>query len=355
MDVVVKLIPAAARVLAFLPLFVTLLPLTRSGRGLVRIWDFPRMQIAVAAAIAAASLRYASRRKKADQFLIVSLSLAAAYQLRKVLPYTPLHRKQMRDANPEDRASLRRIRLVIANVYMHNRQFDLMRQVIEEADADVICLVEPDGKWQVSMEPLKSRYPHILECPLDNTCGMLLYSRLPLLEPGIRFLVEEGVPSMKTRIQLRSGDRVDLRCLHPRPPRPTHASDNRDAELVLVAREIDRDRTPCIVIGDLNDVAWSYTTTLFQRISRTLDPRIGRGMYNSYNANYPLLRYPLDHAFATREFALVELRRLRHAGSDHFPLLAEFSFNPKHAGEKSPPGTDGYDTAQTREILDDCR
>ena len=150
--VIVKLILAAARALASLPLFLTLLPLTRSGRGLVRIWDFPRMQIAGAAAIAAASLKYCSRWKKADRFLIVSLSLAAAYQLGKIFPYTPLHRKQMRGTNPADRVSLRCIRLVIANVYMHNRQFDLMRQVIEEADADVICLVEPGGKWQASME-----------------------------------------------------------------------------------------------------------------------------------------------------------------------------------------------------------
>ena len=116
--------------------------------------------------------------------------------------------------------------------------------------------------WEVAgvHGALKSRYPHTLECPLDNTCGMLLYSRLPLLKPGIRFLVEEGVPSMKTGIQLRSRDKVNLRCLHPRPPRPTHASDHRDAELVLVAREIDRDRTPCIVIAKIRPKPGRFPT-----------------------------------------------------------------------------------------------
>lgn len=115
--------------------------------------------------------------------------------------------------------------------------------------------------------------------------------------------------------------------------------------------KIGRERKPSIIIGDLNDVAWSYTTTLFQRIACALDPCIGRGMYNSYHANHPLLRYPLDHVFATPEFAHVELRRLRHAGSDHFPVLAVLSFCPETAGNQPLPQTDTYDRQVAGKIL----
>jgi len=100
---------------------------------------------------------------------------------------------------------------------------------------------------------------------------------------------------------------------------------------------------PTIVAGDLNDVAWSRTTRLFQKISRLLDPRIGRGRFNTYHADHWWLRWPLDHVFHSDDFRLLRLEVQPSIGSDHFPIFAEFSYEPAGEDEQSAPSNDHGD------------
>ncbi|MFR0656726.1 endonuclease/exonuclease/phosphatase family protein, partial [Pantoea sp. SIMBA_079] len=84
--------------------------------------------------------------------------------------------------------------------------------------------------------------------------GMHVYSRLPLHDSEIRYLVEDDIPSAHAVLELDNGQRVVLHALHPRPPSPTEAdsSEERDAELVLVGRAAHEAKRPVIVAGDLN-------------------------------------------------------------------------------------------------------
>jgi endonuclease/exonuclease/phosphatase (EEP) superfamily protein YafD len=211
---------------------------------------------------------------------------------------------------------------LVSNVLTPNTKYHLLLEQIERLNPDIVLTLETDQTWQNELAVIEKDYPYRVPVPLDNLYGMHLYSKLELKDTEVKFILSDEIPSIHTTLTLRSGHEVQLYCLHPKPPSPTEAKDStlRDAELLIVGDQIKDLDESCIVMGDLNDVAWSKTTRLFQRISGLLDPRVGRHYVNTFHADYPLLRWSLDHVFHSTDFALVQMERLPHIGSDHFPV-----------------------------------
>ncbi len=308
----------------------TLLSLSRSPHWFVRGWDFPRVQIALLASGAGAVYAWCCTDGALHDWVFLAAVLACVlWQVVKIYPYTPVAPVRVQPSRDSSPGEGRRLRLLICNVQMENTAHERLLRLIRDTKPDVLLAVETDERWVQALEPLAADYPHAVRQPQNNWFGMVLYSRLPLLEARVEFLVQDDVPSVFAVVEL-AGDRVVLRGLHPRPPEPVRNQDStpRDAELVLVGRWIaTQNGAPTVVAGDLNDVAWSATTQLFLRLSGLLDPRLGRGFYNTYNARNPLVRWPLDHLFHSNHFRLVELRRCNDIGSDHFPVLIELSYD----------------------------
>ncbi|NAR28518.1 endonuclease [Acinetobacter haemolyticus] len=308
---------------AVLVIWLTFWSLIPRDEWWFRGMDFPRLQIlAVGLFIFCAMLFVVADWTIWSEVLFVLLVAAIAYQLKMVLPYTPLWKKQVLKVKTGQLKSEQQISLLVANVLTPNDQYHLLLKQIESLKPDVVLTLESDVVWQQALSSIEKDYPYRVPVPLDNLYGMHLYSRLPLSHSEVKFILSDEIPSIHTTLTLPSGLHVQLYCLHPKPPSPTEAKDStlRDAELLIVGDQIKDLDQSCIVMGDLNDVAWSRTTRLFQRISGLLDPRVGRYFMNTFHADYPLLRWSLDHIFHSTDFGLVEMKRLAHIGSDHFPI-----------------------------------
>ena len=343
-------------VLVTLSLFfiaATALPFIRSDEWWIRMFDFPRMQIALGGVVTVALyLPVGNTENVTTSVILALLVLCVLYQGYMMYPYTFLAAKQVRSSERGTGDS--GLSLLISNVLRDNRNAGRYLEIVKEADPDVLLAVETDAWWVEQLQGLDEKYRYVVKYPLDNCYGMLLYSRLKLIDPDIKFLVEGDIPSIHTGVELRSKERVALHCLHPRPPHPPTDQDatERDAELLIVGRAVKERDEPALVAGDLNDVAWSYTTKLFQKISGLLDPRIGRGMYNTFDATNPLCRWPLDHVFHSNHFKLTALKRLPYFGSDHFPMYIKLSYEPEAEGQQPEPSATDEERAEAAEKID---
>jgi endonuclease/exonuclease/phosphatase (EEP) superfamily protein YafD len=324
----------------------TALPFIHRGWWWVRVCDFPRLQIFTLGVLTLAGLLALGPGSAVSWLFIGGLVVAVLYQGHRILPYTPFFPRQaLAGRNPDPD---RKLRLLVANVLVHNRHTRSLLDMVEAVDPDMLLAVETDRFWIDALAPLDERFAYRVKHPQDNAYGMLLLSKLPLRDVTLRFLMDEGVPSIRTRVALRCSEEVDFYAVHPRPPHAFQSSIDRDAEIVVIGREIRERGEPAIVAGDLNDVAWSHVSRLFRRVGDMLDPRIGRGLYATFNARHRLMRWPLDHIFFSEEFRLDRLKRMGFIGSDHFPMLIELSYEPEGAeDQEARPMIDG-DRAMVR-------
>ena len=319
----------------------------------IRCFEFPRVQTAILALICGLAGLLLLDAGTWRSITWVSMLLTVGIQCCYILPWTRLWRVQVKKTNKEAPKD-QQITLLIANVLMPNRQADGLINMINQHQPDIILTLESDQWWQDQLDPhLDETWCYSTKVPLDNLYGMHLYSRLPLENTSVKWLIQDDIPSIHTQVTLESGDQIRLYAVHPRPPAPAESEKSlwRDAELLWVGQEVHEKPQPTLVAGDLNDVAWSTTTRLFCRVSGMLDPRRGRGMFSTFHAKNPLLRWPLDHIFVTHHFTLGNMQRLEAFGSDHFPILATFCYRPARQDEQVTPEASSEEHEEARETI----
>ena len=327
------LLQAVLVLLAGVLLVGTLLPLSTSKAWWVRAWDFPRAQIAVALS----ALTGAVAAVGPLRWLLLPLLLAAlGYQLRRIRPYTRATRAEMVLAPPSAEHD---VVLMAANVLMENDRHAAVRDLVVEVDPDVLFLMETDETWVTAIEPVLARYGTVIRVPKDNYYGLVFATRLETVDARAVRISGDDTPAVFAELKARDGTVFRFVGLHPRPPVPGEDAESRDAQILYAARFAAKSGVPLVAMGDFNDAAWSDTSQRFKHVGGYLDPRIGRGLFSSFDATRWWFRCPIDQLYITPDVAMVGFRRGPDIGSDHYPILAEVRFDPEVARSLNRPPT----------------
>lgn len=322
-----------------LAVILTLIPLFAADYWWIRMFDYPHIQLTLLtlAALAAYFLRFEMRSWR--DYLFVTILLGCfIFQFIKIYPYTPFSPYEA--GKPTKNAEEENAFIIFtSNVLQKNNKFDSVVKEVEKIDPDIAVFTETDTRWMKQIEKgIGDKYPYKISAPIDNTYGMILYSKLKLKNGHTSYIVDDSIPSMHTIVKLPSGKEFQLHAIHPTPPMPQEnpSSTDRDAELMKVALETMDSKIPVVVIGDFNDVAWSQSLQLFKHLSGLLDVRVGRSFYNTFDATSFIMRWPLDQIFVSKEFRVGKIATGAEVGSDHFPFYAKLYLQPELAEEQAP-------------------
>lgn len=310
-------------ILSGLLLISTLIPLVQNQHWFFRVFDFGKVQILILQFILVVLgfifLDYTTLFYISQGLLI----LCMIYELYLLFPYTPFYKVEKKTKSNHSSKS---IRVISTNVYQFNKEYKRFTDFIFKQNPDVVLTMESNKDWENAMQILKKDYPHFCEVGLENTYGIHLYSKLPFINCKVHYLIAEDIPSIEATLQTTDGFKFVFFGVHPPPPSPTEEenSKERDGELLAVAKKVQNNKIPTIVVGDFNNVAWAKSSILFRKTSGMIDPRIGRGLISTFHAKYKLLRFPIDQMYHTTDVFVEELKALENIGSDHLPLYCKF-------------------------------
>ncbi|QKZ14708.1 endonuclease/exonuclease/phosphatase family protein [Spirosoma sp. KUDC1026] len=333
MSVIRKLLVYFLLLAGSLLILITLCSLIYSSSlWFLQVLNFPRPEVLIALIVCLTAYLLASKQQTiARRVFLTGMVVSIGIQAYILFPYSPLANEAVRSAEP---ASVNRksvFSILVANVWIENRQVNDLLNIIADKDPTFVLTMEVNDWWVGQLQVLKKRYPYTITFPTDNAYGMALHSKLPLNNPQIQFLHHPRVPSFWADVTLPDGKTFRLVTLHPVAPAPSKYPTNiggKEVALVRAGRMLAGHSQPTVVAGDFNDVGWSHNTTKFARVSGLHDIRYGRGLYSTFNAHSWLMRWPLDYVFVSSHFRVLAVDRLPGFGSDHFPYYVQLTLQP---------------------------
>lgn len=314
-------------ILFLLVLLLTFLPMLKNQHWFFRLGDFLKVHVLYLSIILIiiGMINY----KTVNPLFNTILVLIIIFHAKTIIKYTSLYSLPLKNKS-EDSSS--NISILSANIYQFNKDFKKFQELIFINNPDIFITLESNSDWEIANRILEKNYPHTHKVTLENTYGMHLYSKFPLSNIKENYFVADDIPSLEVHFHLKEGYHFVLFVVHPPPPSPTEETNSkeRDGELLSVAKRLNELNKPSIVIGDLNNVGWAKSTTLFMKSGNLIDPRIGRGLICTFHAKYWFMRIPIDHIFHTKEIFVHKIKKLYAFGSDHFPIWAEFWIDHKN-------------------------
>jgi endonuclease/exonuclease/phosphatase (EEP) superfamily protein YafD len=346
-------------VLSLIAMFalLSLLPFIETDTWWIRYLDFARVQLLIVLVVLVLLSPFLSRPIGLFGRMLIGLAfLAIGYNFYRVYPYIPFR--------PEDAVKVAacpadsRVRILVANVQKTNEQAQGLFDIVSLTNPDLFLVLETDQWWDERLRQLSSQFSHqVQHIPQGHAFfGMHLFSRFELIDPEVKLLFDNFTPSIFTGVRLPDGNTVSFHGLHPQPPQSwSQPTTMRDAHLLAAALQARETRVPTILAGDFNAVPWERVTRRAMRIGNLLDPRVGRGLYPTFNVHSILLSWPLDQVLYQDEFALLEFERLPAFGSDHYPILATLCHLPAAADQQSAPALEDGDIQKAQTSIEAAR
>ena len=224
-------------------------------------------------------------------------------------------------------------RLLQLNLRFDNPEPGKVLSLIGRVRPDVVTLNEVSEMWSEKLGLLASAYPYRILCEMDNRAGgVAILSVRPFAEDTDGGCLDGGTFAVAT-VDL-NGRSVDIGALHLHWPWPF----DQLRQIEDMAPRLAATAETTILAGDTNATPWSVASARIADAAGMISAGPIRPTW-LYRRLPEFLRFaglPIDRIFTKGEVIVHSVDTLEEVGSDHLPVLVEFSLRAAGPKEEDP-------------------
>lgn len=224
------------------------------------------------------------------------------------------------------------MRILYANIYKHNTEYEKIQTMIERENPDVVMFVEfAEDHYHHLKDFLSKRYPYINQITWSKKfIGSIVFSKYPVNNLADDF--PQGAWRYGYFSITREGKPYYVYLVHTSSPFSYAYFINRNEQLQTVEQDIlkhsiHRDpQAPLLMLGDFNLSPRSYYYTVFDSSLSGVFKNMTRRMLPIFTwslGGFQVIASHIDHVFANGYVDVQSIRQLTVPGSDHRGYILE--------------------------------
>lgn len=225
-------------------------------------------------------------------------------------------------------------RLMQLNLRFDNPEPGKVLSLIGRVRPDVVTLNEVSEMWSEKLALLARAYPYRILCEMDNRAGgVAILSIRPFAEEDTDGGCHEGGTFAVEAVDL-GGRLVDIGALHLHWPWPFDQLRQIDDMAPLLASMAET----AILAGDTNATPWSAASARIADAAgmTSAGPIRPTWLYRRLPEFLRFAGLPIDRIFTKGDVIVHSVATLEAVGSDHLPVLVEFSLRAAGPGLEGP-------------------
>ena len=236
-----------------------------------------------------------------------------------------------------------KIRVLAINLDFKNSSHERTVSFINKSQPELLILEELSEGWEDGLRETLAKFPYFVRLRYSDVysaekhivksfrgiwekhkLSIGLFSKLPFESAKLGHLETYAMPYVMAQFKFNEKP-FTLFGTHLMSPIGSVRSKVRNKQIDALIQQIQTINQPTVLLGDLNITPWSpFFKDLIQKTGLK-ETRKVLGIYPTWPVGYAPMQIPIDHGLASDGIIVHSFRLGPDIGSDHFPIILDFS------------------------------